>query len=459
MQQARALRPMGFLEVVDQTFRLYRANFGLFFAMAAVLYIPVSVLSAVPVLGMIVSLLSIPVSFLAYGALTKAVSDRYLGNETDIGSAYRYVWARFWPLVGTLLLAYLLLFVIPFMGIMAAILFPVFARARAMAVIASGGTPSADMGALGPMLALFGLAMGVVLVMMVIWMAFVTPAVVVEDARGMNAIRRSWFLIKQWTWWRVLWVYVLLAIIIGVLMIVLFGVAAFLPGSSAVEPPSAAGSAVAMLIFGLGEAVVWPLFLVALILIYYDSRIRKEGFDLQMLARDMGVTLPQPAATAAGPTPTRPPAPSPPAARAQPVAPAPPAAPPAPPARAAWTPSDPRLASRMPLSALRRIFVFTDSDGRATANSAAVLDTVQDTAGAPVGEFENRVPVHIIARSNAGAEVTRTRAVPESVWEAMSRIDADLAARARNGQARTCVRGFEDSETRKQGVIIMVYDV
>jgi hypothetical protein len=465
MQPARALRPMGFLEIVDQTFRLYRANFGLFCMMAAVLYVPVNVFSAVPVLGVVIMLLSFPATFLAFGALTKAVSDRYLGTQTDIRSAYRYVWGRFWPLVGTLLLAQLVLSVVPMIGVLGAILFPVFARAREMAAMASGRPPSMDVGSMVTFLVVVAIVAGVAMIIGYIWLTFITPVVVVEDVRYLAAIRRAWFLIRQWTWWRVFWIGVILTGIVTVLMLVLFGTAMFLPGRAA--QPTAGVSIVALLVLSVAEAVIVPLFLVALIFVYYDSRIRKEGFDLQMLAREMGAVLPQ--AAAPGPPPTgtvRPPTPR--VARPQPMAPAgaapaPPAAPAAPPAgaaaRAAWQPSDPRLASRMPLSALRRIFVFTDSDGRTTPSSAAVLDTVQDTAGAPVREFETRVPVHIIGQSNAAAEVTRTRAVPEPVWEAMSRIDADLTARARGGQARTCVRGFEDPETREHGVIIMVYDV
>jgi hypothetical protein len=420
MQQARALRPMGLLEIIDQTFRLYRANFGVFFGITALLYVPLGVVQGVPSLMWLAVALSLPLTLLCYGALTKAVSDRYLGQPADVGSAYRYITARFLPFLGTIIVSYLFI-------------------------------------CLGAVLLFVGM------LVFAFWCAFVSTVFVVEDKRYFAAIWRSRFLVGKGVWAETL----VIGMVVGFLALLIEYAAsapAFLiMGSASAARGGPAPFSPAMLIAGLiaggAQALVAPLWLVSFILLYYDSRIRKEGFDLQMLAREMGVTLsesagPAPAASAAVAAPVAPP---------MPPAPAPSAAAPAPqatqPAPSAWQPSDPRLASRMPLSALRRIFVFTDSDGRATPSSAVVLDTVQDTAGAPIREFENRVPVNIIAQSNAGAEVTRTRAVPESVWEAMSRTDTDLTARARNGQARTCVRGFEDPETHEQGVIIMVYDV
>jgi hypothetical protein len=47
-----------------------------------------------------------------------------------------------------------------------------------------------------------------------------------------------------------------------------------------------------MLVLGLVQALVLPIGQVATTLLYYDSRIRKEGFDLEMLAKEMGMALP-----------------------------------------------------------------------------------------------------------------------------------------------------------------------
>jgi hypothetical protein len=50
------------------------------------------------------------------------------------------------------------------------------------------------------------------------------------------------------------------------------------------------------LVTGLAQSLVFPLTLVATVLLYYDSRIRKEGFDLEVLAQEMGSGPPPTAA-------------------------------------------------------------------------------------------------------------------------------------------------------------------
>jgi hypothetical protein len=105
---------MGLLEIVDQTFRLYRANFGLFFSITAVVYLPLGVLQSVPALMVPGVALGTFASLLALGALTKAVSDRYLSQPTDIGSAYRYIQA-----VHSFLLTLVLAYVFAVLGVAA----------------------------------------------------------------------------------------------------------------------------------------------------------------------------------------------------------------------------------------------------------------------------------------------------------------------------------------------------
>jgi len=59
------------------------------------------------------------------------------------------------------------------------------------------------------------------------------------------------------------------------------------------------------LCFIVGQFIVGtfvaPIFTVALVLIYYDQRVRKEAFDLQLMMESLGVTAPQAQVTAATP--------------------------------------------------------------------------------------------------------------------------------------------------------------
>jgi len=51
------------------------------------------------------------------------------------------------------------------------------------------------------------------------------------------------------------------------------------------DPGSAGGRLVQTAVTGVAQIVLSPLLIIADILLYYDFRIRKEGFDLEMLSR------------------------------------------------------------------------------------------------------------------------------------------------------------------------------
>jgi hypothetical protein len=239
---------MGLLEIIDQTFRLYRANFWLFFGIAAAVFVPFGVLQMVPLIG--------PLGFmLAYvvvlGALTKAVSDRYLGQDLTLGDAYGHVLRRFWPFIGTLIAA----------GIF----------------VVSGV-----------------LLLGIGMIVFYFWAAFVVQIFIIEDRRYLSAVWRGRYLVGRGVWAELM----VLLIIVGFLAMVIQTAALAVPVSLLAVLDIAVGDEMgglfwlAMvpfgLITGLVQGLVFPLALVATVLLYYDSRIRKEGFDLEVLAREMG---------------------------------------------------------------------------------------------------------------------------------------------------------------------------
>jgi hypothetical protein len=275
------LRPMGLLEIVDQTFRLYRRHFGVFFGIAAVVYVPWGVLQSIPVVNVLSGLLLTPFALVAGAALTKAVSDRYLGEQLSIGEAYRYIGRRFWPLVFTMILAYLMV-----LGGFILLIIP-----------------------------------GIIFTF---WVMLTAQVFVIEDKRYSQAIWRSKFLIGQGTWARLFVVGLSVGALTLIIQFVLMAVVGFsmFAGTSetGVMPIHVA------ILSGLIQALVLPLGQIATVLLYYDSRIRKEGFDLQMLAREMGVALPGPSGEPGEPTTTAGPTTQTPAA-----APPPPAEPTSPP--------------------------------------------------------------------------------------------------------------------------------
>jgi len=252
MARAMSLRPMGILEIVDQSFRLYRSSFLVFFGIAAVVYVPALMLQSVPVAGTIVAVIFLPLYLVANGALTKAISDRYLGEESSIGAAYGAVGKRFWPLLGTLIVAELF--------------------------VASGV-----------------ILLGVGIIVFAFWVLFVSQVFIIEDKRFFAAIWRSRFLVGKGVWAE----FIVLIVIVGVLSnIILAAVGAMFgaPGFFFRVEDQGALPLFPLLVLGLAQSLVLPIGQVATTLLYYDSRIRKEGFDLEMLAKEMGMVPPQPTA-------------------------------------------------------------------------------------------------------------------------------------------------------------------
>ena len=111
------------------------------------------------------------------------------------------------------------------------------------------------------------------------------PALVVENLSSTAALGRSWRLTKG-ARWKLVGVFVPLFLLLVVPMIaitVIVGIVAAVVGvASATDSTGAAllGAAFA----GLIQMLVYPLFNCALTIAYYDQRIRKEGFDLELLA-------------------------------------------------------------------------------------------------------------------------------------------------------------------------------
>ncbi len=47
-----------------------------------------------------------------------------------------------------------------------------------------------------------------------------------------------------------------------------------------------------MIADNLARIVIYPFFTVVTTVLYFDLRIRKEGLDLELMAKELGVALP-----------------------------------------------------------------------------------------------------------------------------------------------------------------------
>ena len=303
-------RSMGVGELLDATFSLYRRNFLLIAAISAIVQVPYGALSFLlfqvtganrllrsPFSGftftpgqsqeitqqqvndllnafagflavtLILALVSVFIVLpLATAATTRAVSDRYLDRDASVGAAYgaalRRLRALIWQsliLIAAVVVAYAVL-----IGLI-------------IALTIAGGA-GAGLGAL----VLFVIAVVPFLIFVYVRTSLAVPAIVLENVSGWRGLKRSWSLVRG-VGWRMLGIRLLVLLITGLIsgvlvaLISIAGIGLDLNGQLAVRQ---AASAVAQVFVG-------PVTYIAVTLLYYDTRIRKEGFDIEMLAQSL----------------------------------------------------------------------------------------------------------------------------------------------------------------------------
>lgn len=286
------LRPRGLGELLDQAVRLYRRHFLTFVGVIALVQVPIALLqlgASLLTLRSTSSLLSgnvpadpmevfnssfiagqagtILVSILGFvlvqgvgtAAMTRAVADSYLGQPAGILDAYRRIGRAWRPLIGALLLAalwglgLLLWFVVPCVG--------------------------------------WVTGAGILLFFAMVIVPLIAPIVVLERQAARRAVRRAWDLARRRFWWALGFVFLLylfnllivsgpVALITSIFQFLLF---------DSLQTGEAAGlltlQAVVSSLVGLVLSLIYlPLQLIGITLMYFDLRVRTEGFDLALLA-------------------------------------------------------------------------------------------------------------------------------------------------------------------------------
>lgn len=262
---ALRLRPMTLMDILDESFRLYRANFPLLAGISIGLAIP----------GVLVSLLSGGASSAA-SVYTAALTG---GGAPQAQSAS--------GVVITLLSYPLQLALVPFQA------GTLFAAAFAIVLGLQPGFAQSLRAVVRRYWALWGLSLlyGVTSVALVcpplgIWLltrlALAVPALFTEQAPLGTAIDRSWRLTDR-AFWRTFAV-VLCTLLLGyALQTALAGVfvaaAGLFPGL-----PVEVRLLLIISVASLMTQLVEPLLALAITLIYFDARVRREAFDLEMTA-------------------------------------------------------------------------------------------------------------------------------------------------------------------------------
>ncbi len=326
------LRPLNLGDVLDGSVKLYRHNLGTFLGISAVIHVPVTLLGGAS--SWLVSLASKPsagaqsealfgaltVHFLVIAimlvllpicqaALSLAVSEVYLGRPISVVGAYERTLRHLWPLLGSIFLAGLIES-LPLLG------FGVVAGVSVALVMAVRHTAAMVVAAL--VVIVVGLGALAAFLLFYVWFMFAPVAVVVEGRGAVESLRRSRELVRGRGWpifgaWFIL---LLLAYAInGAISFVLAAPGAVIFWQELSNFPRGGSPDHFMLWFqtagNLSWVLVMPLLYTGVVLLYYDQRVRKEGFDLEMMAQALGIPPAAPPAepprqTAGGPTPPAP---------------------------------------------------------------------------------------------------------------------------------------------------------
>jgi len=263
-------RPLTVADLLDESFRIYRANFPVLAAIAIATYLPQLAIvlasgtqdiytaalqamlhpgtptdsGSIPgynPLRSLISLLNYPVQLgvapFEYGAPILAATWTLLGYRVSLESALRGLLRFFWPTVLTLLL-YL---AASFTFLCFPVAFWLFTR-----------------------------------------LALVLPSLYAEQAGVSRALERSWELTRG-AFWRTLGLFLLMGVMLYVVSLVLtpvfVGAAALIP-----ELPLWLRVSLGLSFVGISSAIIYPLFAIGVTLIYFDLRVRREAFDLDFAA-------------------------------------------------------------------------------------------------------------------------------------------------------------------------------
>jgi hypothetical protein len=231
-------------------------------------------------------------------AITFAVSQAYLGRTATIGAAYKSVRGKIWRLFGVTVNIILRLFGIMLgvgfvVGGVGALLAAGMAATGALSGAARGG-PAAIVAVALFVIALYGF-MIVAMVYLALRYAVAVPALMLENLGVYAAIRRS----VQLTRGRRghLFVSLLLAGVISGVGTIVFYLPFYIPTLMMMtrgHPVPAWLSLMSSVSAAVGGSITSPIFWIVLVFSYYDTRIRKEAFDLQF----MMASLDQPAPAA-----------------------------------------------------------------------------------------------------------------------------------------------------------------
>lgn len=281
------LRPLGFGEILDGAFSLYRRNLASFLLTAL---LPVAALvaggaimallmgtgseagAAIGAFGLVVLLvLSVMVQ---WGALVHQASQSFVAHPVDLREAVRTGVRSMFTLLGAVFVNNVGMSIVMMGGIL---------------VMALVGTV---VGALG--IPALSIVMGAAMIFGIVFvyvggaavLAGAGPAVIVEGKGPVQALRRSGELLRG-AFWRTAGLVMVTATIVYLPIVAVVFVSGLSEGVSGTRGGAAeAGAGFAMLAVGIAAA---PFIASVFVLAYYDRRVRTEALDVQLMTESLAL--------------------------------------------------------------------------------------------------------------------------------------------------------------------------
>jgi hypothetical protein len=268
------LRPLSVGEIIDVAIKIWRRHLGTLARIVFVVVAPVQVLAAL-----------VTASVTSTDDVFSGV-DEFGDPSIDTGALGGWVAGMFTAQA---------LSALAFLIASAAVL-------RAVSVAYLGGTPDwrdslrAVTGRLGSLvwlglLTFVGLGVSAVaLFIPFIWLgvswSVAFPVLIAEDTRGTAAMRRAFRLVRG-RWWPTFGA-LLLAFLVQFFLGLVLGIPlGFL--TAGWDSNSAAALALTTIVSVVSSVITTPFMAAVLVLIYFDLRVRKEGFDLELLSQGVGI--------------------------------------------------------------------------------------------------------------------------------------------------------------------------
>ena len=295
--QAVRLRPLGVGERIDAAIKIVRANFLTLAKAALVVAVPSGLVVAIisvsvrssseqpvltdttsntvyPALGaeLLTLVITLIVSALVTAVCFRIIANAYLGQPADWREALRFGWSRLLPVIWISLLTYvgvvLVVLAIAVLIAIAVALHVVVFTVFFSVVLALGGF--------------------VATIWFLVASRLAVPVLLLENIRGIKAIRRALRLCRGY-WWSVFGTQFLAGLLVGVASLV---VALVIGAIFSVFHGTTISSVVdGFLVQTIDYVVFAPFSAAILVVLAIDLRVRKEGFDIELLSAQMGVPL------------------------------------------------------------------------------------------------------------------------------------------------------------------------